>query len=448
MKHLSAFALIVFSSLGVSAQTSGVAYRIRGGTAAPPATCRSNAPADTYYRTSNNTLYICVAGVYRILAVGSVLGPGDVVGPASATDNAVARYNLTTGKLLQNSLVTISDTGTVNIPTGQAYNINGVPVGTNPAGSNTQFQFNNSSAFGGAAGLTYDTVLGMPRASAIIIPETTVTGTPSADTAWLSFDNTTQKLACTDDAGGDCMPANGVGGSTGVVDNAALRADGIGGTTLQNSPLTIADTTGYLDGPAQSDLFSGGVSGANTYFRANGGVLAIGPVSNNSMLFEFAAQNKVVMMNTALFGWSSTGVDTATNLRAGLDTTLYRSAAGQIGAGTTSGNGAGTYLAAGYFTTTNCADSAGAAACGAAAAGHVVIDAGATSVVITTTAVTANSQITPTFDASVGTRLGVTCNVTAALPYISARTAGTSFTITTAVSPITNPACYGFTIVN
>ncbi len=36
-------------------------------------------------------------------------GSGDVVGPASATDNAIARFDLTTGKLIQNSAVTISD---------------------------------------------------------------------------------------------------------------------------------------------------------------------------------------------------------------------------------------------------------------------------------------------------------------------------------------------------
>ena len=36
---------------------------------------------------------------------------GDVVGPASATDNAVARFDTTTGKLLQNSVVTVGDTG-------------------------------------------------------------------------------------------------------------------------------------------------------------------------------------------------------------------------------------------------------------------------------------------------------------------------------------------------
>jgi hypothetical protein len=36
---------------------------------------------------------------------------GDVVGPASSTDNAIARFDGTTGKLVQNSTATISDTG-------------------------------------------------------------------------------------------------------------------------------------------------------------------------------------------------------------------------------------------------------------------------------------------------------------------------------------------------
>ena len=38
---------------------------------------------------------------------------GDVVGPASATDNAIARFDATTGKLLQNSVVLIGDTGSI-----------------------------------------------------------------------------------------------------------------------------------------------------------------------------------------------------------------------------------------------------------------------------------------------------------------------------------------------
>jgi hypothetical protein len=41
-------------------------------------------------------------------------GSGDVVGPSSATDNAITRFDSTTGKLIQNSTVTLSDTGNLS----------------------------------------------------------------------------------------------------------------------------------------------------------------------------------------------------------------------------------------------------------------------------------------------------------------------------------------------
>lgn len=44
------------------------------------------------------------------------LGAGDVSGPASSTDNAVARFNGTTGKSIQNSTVTIDDNGVITTP--------------------------------------------------------------------------------------------------------------------------------------------------------------------------------------------------------------------------------------------------------------------------------------------------------------------------------------------
>jgi hypothetical protein len=42
------------------------------------------------------------------------ISTGGVVGPASATDNAIARFDTTTGKLIQNSVVTVSDTGAID----------------------------------------------------------------------------------------------------------------------------------------------------------------------------------------------------------------------------------------------------------------------------------------------------------------------------------------------
>lgn len=43
-------------------------------------------------------------------------GTGDVVGPASATDNNLARYDGTTGKLIQDSGVTLDDNGVLTLP--------------------------------------------------------------------------------------------------------------------------------------------------------------------------------------------------------------------------------------------------------------------------------------------------------------------------------------------
>ena len=97
-------------------------------------------------------------------------------------------------------------------------------------------------------------------------------------------------------------------------------------------------------------------------------------------------------------------------------------------------------------TATNCASSGGT--CGSAAAGSVSVAAGATTVVVDTTAVLAKSDIIVTFDSSLNSKLGGTCNTTVPTTYgVSARTTGTSFTIT-ATAPITNPACFNYLIVN
>jgi hypothetical protein len=58
-----------------------------------------------------------------INAGGGGGGSGDVVGPASATDNAITRFNGTTGKLVQNSGATVDDTGKV---TASAFNASGL----------------------------------------------------------------------------------------------------------------------------------------------------------------------------------------------------------------------------------------------------------------------------------------------------------------------------------
>jgi hypothetical protein len=53
-----------------------------------------------------------------VLANAGGTGAGDVSGPASSVDNALPRYDGTTGKLLQSSALTIDDTGNVSLPGG------------------------------------------------------------------------------------------------------------------------------------------------------------------------------------------------------------------------------------------------------------------------------------------------------------------------------------------
>jgi hypothetical protein len=62
---------------------------------------------------ADNTVSALDAASFRT-AIGAGTGGGDVTGPSSSTDNAVARFDLTTGKIIQNSTVTIDDSGVVS----------------------------------------------------------------------------------------------------------------------------------------------------------------------------------------------------------------------------------------------------------------------------------------------------------------------------------------------
>jgi len=96
----------------------------------------------------------------------------------------------------------------------------------------------------------------------------------------------------------------------------------------------------------------------------------------------------------------------------------------------------------------HCTSNASPALCGASPSGLVAVPAGGATLVVDTSAVSAGSQIQLTFDSSLGTALGVTCNTSIGQPTVSARTAGTSFTITMSASVSTNPACISYTLIN
>lgn len=70
-------------------------------------------PGELAINTADGKLYYEDSGGTVQLLASSSGASGDVVGPGSATDNAIARYDGTTGKLIQNSGVTVDDSNIV-----------------------------------------------------------------------------------------------------------------------------------------------------------------------------------------------------------------------------------------------------------------------------------------------------------------------------------------------
>jgi len=96
-------------------------------------------------------------------------GSGDVVGPASATDNAVARFDTGTGKLIQNSVVTIADT------TGAIAGAQSITLGVASATAGTVVLQNATNAFtqtirgtNPAASIVYDLPTTAPTVGQIL----------------------------------------------------------------------------------------------------------------------------------------------------------------------------------------------------------------------------------------------------------------------------------------
>jgi hypothetical protein len=95
VNSLTGTVVLTASDVGAAPATSGTSILYGNGTGGT-----SNVTVGTGLTFAGGTLASTAAG-------------GDVVGPASSTDNAIARFDLTTGKLLQNSVVTVSDTGAI-----------------------------------------------------------------------------------------------------------------------------------------------------------------------------------------------------------------------------------------------------------------------------------------------------------------------------------------------
>ena len=234
-----------------------------------------------------------------------------------------------------------------------------------------------------------------------------------------------------------------------------IRSPSVTGGSGVASTLSLRSTTGV--GAAGADIvFQVGNNGATEAMRIlNNGNVGIGrsPLTDVDIM---RAGGPVLRLtrddaNDYRFDWDVDGTNTTIGARDSGGVILTYGA--RLTGATLTGGGTWDVAVNNrsplYSTTTNCADSAGDAACAAAPAGSVVIDAADTNTVVSTTAVTPDSQVVIQEDSSLGTRLSVTCNTTIARTYVvTARTAGVSFTVTASAAPVANPACLSYFLVN
>ncbi len=153
------------------------------------------------------------ANTWKFLTIGSGLNitdttitatsSGDVIGPASATDNAIVRFNLTTGKLIQNSNVTIDDNGAMQMPNNQWFSFKDY-AGT---GSINAFKGTIDDEIDVAAQLNVGTIEAEEDAGAIPlfdmpVSSSSVDGTEMSATIRIDGNNILKVYAEADGAGG------------------------------------------------------------------------------------------------------------------------------------------------------------------------------------------------------------------------------------------------------
>jgi len=270
----------------------------------------------------------------------ATLTAGDVSGPASSTDNAIVRFDSTTGKLIQNSSATITDTG-------QATFVGYVQVTANTgAGTPGYLELQSNDSGTGTKILR-------------IQPNSSATTTPQTYTFPTNYGSSGQFLK-SDGSGGlswDSAGGGDVVGPASATDNAFVRFDGTTGKLVQNSNYALLYDDGKAKFADEVYVQAIGASYGQLVLEQSGGTpgtLTIRPSTSQSgsltfvMPTGYGSSNQVLTTNgSGTLSWSSvSGTGTVTSVDVSGGTTGLTTSGGPI-------TGSGTITIAGTLAVAN-----------------------------------------------------------------------------------------------
>ena len=220
-------------------------------------------------------------------------GGGDVSGPASSTADGLVAFDGTSGKFIKAAgTVTVAQGGTGLTAFGSALQVLRVnsaataleyaTVVTNPAGSNTEIQFNNSNAFGASANLTWDgSNVQIGAAGSLRFADTDSSNYVAFKSAATVSSNVTWTLPSSDGSNGQALVTNGTGTLSWATPGGSVTISNDTSTSSNVYPAFLAATTGTA-----STIYTGN---ANLLYKPSTGELQAQEMVAINSLFVGAA---------------------------------------------------------------------------------------------------------------------------------------------------------------